>query len=150
MTLKASRYLYFYLCKHCATWAATAGDSGSYVDCNGCGGSKAYKHRALLTSDPMHQQLWDYATQNGVAHLPIPVVGSRVCPRCDREVDARKTRYHQMFWICVDCYHAAVPPPAPLTEELKAANIAAHAERVKRDREAERTGMYPPTNTTGE
>ena len=153
--LAPSRYLYYYRCFRCTTWAVTAGDVGRSVRCNGaCGGYKAYKHRELLTSDPHDQELWDYATQHGVAHLPIPNTSSRPCHRCGETFEPKAMRYHQMFWVCKACYDAAVPPPPPpqpITQDIIDAANAAHKAREKKHREYELFGQETAfTGNTGE
>ena len=65
------KFTWHYRCRHCATWAITARDSGSWVRCNGCGGAKTFQFRSNALK-PDELEAWNYANEHGVAHLPLP------------------------------------------------------------------------------
>lgn len=117
----AQRFLYFYKCRHCATWAATAGDDGRYVRCNGCGGSKKYEYRIVVNGNAHDERLWTYAQENGVAHLPIPEQPAFTCVRCAQDFPEKSLRYYRADGVCCrECYRAEDRPEPLLTPEEQA------------------------------
>lgn len=111
------RFLYYFKCRHCATWAATDRNVGGYVPCNGCGGSKKFESREpVQDGDPQHEEIWTYARQYGVAHLPLPGQ-AKPCARCGI---APASEHRMGQFICSSCYHAEIRPtdtPKQLTPE---------------------------------
>lgn len=65
------KHLYCYKCRFCATWAHTAEDSGPYVRCNGCRGSKKFMFKQPVEGAESEAQ-WAYAKKWGVAYMPYP------------------------------------------------------------------------------
>ena len=109
------KYLYYFKCKFCATWAVTAEDSGKYVECNGCGGSKKYEHRVPVESQH-DEETWAWAKERGVGHLPRPDFTPKACTRCGETFPYTKLRVRMGGRVCVDCYRAEERPPDPLPD----------------------------------
>ena len=126
---------HYFQCGHCKTWAVTLKEY-RYVTCNGCGGSKASKYKAHGDS----QDIIDYCTRNGVAHLPLPEPNRKLpCVRCGKDtINATMLRRTDGL-VCRPCYRAEDRPT--LTPEQMAANVRAAAERSARLRQME-TEMY--------
>lgn len=65
------KQLGYYKCRHCATWAVTAGDGGPYVRCQGCGGAKKFEYFVPADDDEQYRRMFHLAKELGVLHLPL-------------------------------------------------------------------------------
>jgi hypothetical protein len=117
---------FYYRCRHCATWAVTVKDYGGYVRCNGCGGSKKFEY---LEHAGIDQETYDYAKEFGVAHLPVPKRGPRVCVRCEAVTERFVFRVDGV--VCRACYRAEDRPPTPEEWIERAAEYEARQERMR-------------------
>lgn len=134
-----TRFLWFYKCRHCATWAASHVDAGTHVRCNGCGGAKKSEYRMAVNS-PEEQEIWAYSLRNGVAHLPIPDTSPKVCTRCGETCEARYLRARMGQIVCKGCYEA---------EERPYESLLTHDDvrRIEREMAARQEAAF---GTTGE
>lgn len=113
-----TRFLYFYKCRFCATWACTAGDGGKYVKCNGCGGAKKSEYRQAVDCEH-YEKMYRLATERGVLHLPIPDAGRHLtCVRCAGHVMFVTGHRRPDGWVCRACYQAEERPAAPAYERV--------------------------------
>lgn len=116
------KFTWHYRCRHCATWAITAKDSGAWVRCNGCGGAKTFQFRSNALK-PDELEAWNYAKEHGVAHLPLPgsmPMAPFTCTRCGEDFPEDAPRHYRNGRRCCDaCYHAE---SRSLMESIRAAN----------------------------
>ena len=128
----AVKYLYYFKCRFCATWAVTAEDAGKYVRCNGCGGSKKYEYRVPVES-AHDEESWVWAKANGVGHLPRP--GQPIPIRCVRCGELKTTTVNRSDGnVCPECYQAKPLPAELLTPEQQAENaVARHQAQLDDD-----------------
>jgi DNA-directed RNA polymerase subunit RPC12/RpoP len=142
---------HYFQCGHCKTWAVTLKDY-RYVKCNGCGGSKASKYKAHGDS----QDIIDYCTKNGIAHLPLPGPNRKLpCVRCGQDALNATMLRRTDGLVCRPCYRAEERPPVKkITEADIAAAHVAHLERERQIRQFEREqdalNQGVSTSSTGE
>lgn len=138
---QAMKYLYYFRCNFCATWAVTAEDSGKYVECNGCGGSKKYEHRDPV--DCQHdEETWAWAKSVGVGHLPRPDMTPKQCKRCGNTFEYTKLRLRMGGLVCVDCYKAEERPPDPLLTPEQQDQMLAEKRQAQVDDDARMDAAY--------
>jgi protein-arginine kinase activator protein McsA len=112
-----TKHLWYYTCRHCATWAASHVDAGTHVRCNGCGGSKKSEFRVAV-NDPVAEEIWAYSKRNGIAHLPLPDTSPKACARCGETFEAKHLRARMGQIVCKGCYEAEERPyESSLTRE---------------------------------
>jgi hypothetical protein len=100
---------FYFQCSHCRTWAVTL-KASDRVRCNGCGGTKAFKYTAHGDS----QDVIDYCTRNGVAHLPLPQPTKLFpCRRCGERFRNSTMRLRPDGLVCRACYRSEERPPTP-------------------------------------
>jgi hypothetical protein len=133
------KFLSYFKCRHCATWACTAGESGPYVRCNGCGGAKKFEYRVDVEGEH-NEMLFRLAKERGVLHLPIPETGPRACVRCGEISEHTMLRPDGL--VCRECYKAEARPVFELlTPEQIVEGIKAREEADRQAREHERNGQ---------
>lgn len=127
-----SRFLFYFKCRHCATWAVTAADTGKYVQCNGCGGAKKYEYREPVASDE-DAKTYHMARERGVLHLPIVTIAERRCVRCGERKTLTRRRVDGE--VCQECYRAEEHPPLPV-KPLTREEHEAHRQRMRDQEQA--------------
>ena len=112
-----TKFLNYFKCAHCATWAISTWANNGYVTCNGCGGSKKWNYRQIVNGEH-DEQMWAVADARGVAHLPLPDLTPTPCQRCDTPTPKGQMERRPDGLVCRACYRAEERPTPPKMESL--------------------------------